>query len=423
MCVMKRAAVLACAATVLVIPTALASRASSHPLLPGLAFRHGVYYLVWLDPLTLRQVGSRSLRLPSFGAWDRSPDGSRFVFINDQGGLRFVNPARMRATGTVKPSGFVQPEVAWVAPRTVLVFDNEYVAAVDPVTLRVRWRRRFPDSVSPFLFEAEARSPLGLVFLVPPADGSVGVTTVVSVDLSGHIRSVILSQIQSGAAQDPSGASLFTGSEPGFAVDPQAEQAYVVGGDGTVADIDLASMAVSYPYHPRTLAHTEKILSGPTRQAIWLGNGLLAITGSNGHAWLDAKHNYQETSTPAGLTILDTHTWTTRVIDSGTSTVTFANGLLLASGEQWDTTTNPSASTPVGNGLSAYTVTGSKVFHVLGTTPVPSTLAVNGLAYVWQYPPSGKGNVTATVIDLTTGSVLRTISQRQSAPSPLIAFP
>jgi hypothetical protein len=182
-------------------------------------------------------------------------------------------------------------------------------------------------------------------------------------------------------------------------------------------------MTVSYPYQPRTLAHTEKTLSGPTRRATWLGNGLLAITGSNGHAWLDANHNYHETSAPAGLTILDTRTWTTRVIDSGTSTVTFANGLLLASGEQWDTTTNTSATKANGNGLTAYTVTGSTVFHVLGTSPVPSTLAVNGLAYAWQYPPSGKGKVTTSVIDLTTGSVLRTLSQGQSAPSPLIAFP
>ena len=137
---------------------------------------------------------------------------------------------------------------------------------------------------------------------------------------------MILTRIQSGAAQDPSGASLFTGSEPGFAVDPQAEQAYVVGGDGTVAQIDLSKMTVSYPYQPRTLAHAEKTLSGPIRQATWLGNGLLAITGSNGHAWLDANHNYQETSDTRRLDDLDTRTWTTRVIDPGTSTVTFANG-------------------------------------------------------------------------------------------------
>ena len=83
---------------------------------------------------------------------------------------------------------------------------------------------------------------------------------------------------------------------------------------------------------------------------------------------------------------------------------------------------NPSASMPNGNGLSAYTVTGSQVFHVLGTSPVPSTLAANGLACVWQPPPGEKRNATTTVIDLPTGSVLWTISQGQSAPWPLIAF-
>jgi hypothetical protein len=417
MWVMKRAAVLACAATVLVIPTALASRVVSHPLLLGVATKHGAGSLVWLDPLTLRQVGSRSLGLPWFAGWDRSPDRSRLVFSGAYGDLRFVSPARMRATGVVKLHGFgSQPEVAWVAPRTVFVFDTGYVAAVDPVTLRVRWGRAYPASVIPFTFEAEARSPLGLVFLLSPADGSVGVTRLVSVDLSGRFRSVILTRIQSGAVQDASGASLFSGSEPGLAVDPQAEQAYVVGGDGTVADINLGSLSVSYHVQPRTLAHAEKILSGPSRQAVWLGNGLLAITGSNGYA-----DTYRETEAPAGLTILDTHTWTTQLIDPAASTVTFAGGLLLASGEHWDTTAGTSSSKPDGNGLSAYTVGGSAVFHLLAQAPIPQVLAANGLAYAW-HPPNRKGNSTTTVIDLTTGSILQTISQGPSAPFPLIAF-
>jgi hypothetical protein len=375
---------------------------------------------VRLDPLTLRRVGSCSLRLPGFGAWDRSPNGSSLVFVGDRGALRFVRSASLRLTGTAEVSGMVQPEAAWVAAGTVMVFDNESVVAVDPTTTRVRWRRKFPDAVSPFLFEAEARSPLGRVFLLPPTDGSIGATTIVSVDLSGHIRSATLTRIRSGAQQDESGASLFTGSEPGLAVDPQGEQAYVVGGDGVVARIDLPALTVSYPYQPRTPAHAEKTLSGATRQAIWLGGGLLAITGSNGHAWLDPSHGYQETSTPAGLTILDTRTWTAHTIDSGTSTATFAYGLLLASGVQWDTTSSTSATDPNGDGLSAYTVAGSKVFHALGTAAVPSMLAADGLAYAWQYPKRANGSATTTVVDLATGSVLRTVSQGPAAPSPLI---
>ena len=73
--------------------------------------------------------------------------------------------------------------------------------------------------------------------------------------------------------------------------------------------------------------------------------------------------------------------------------------------------------------MSAYTVTGSTVFHVLGQSPVPSVSAANGLAYAWQYPPKFPGNATATVIDLASGSVVGTIPQGLSAPSPLIAIP
>jgi hypothetical protein len=381
---MKHAAVLACVATVLILPAELASGGASRPSLLGIAVERGSNHLVRLDPLTLRLAGSRSLELGAFATWDESPSGSRLVFARHTGTLRFVDPQRLRFVGTVRLPGFIDPETAWVAPRTLLVLDTVSVAAVDPVSLRVRWRRALPRALMPLFFEREARSPSGLVFLLPPIDGSVGQTTLVSIDLSGQVRSVDLTQIQSGAEQDPSGASLFSGSAPGLAVDPETKTAYVIGGDDTVAAVDLTTLAVSYHDRPRTLAHAEKVLSGPTRQAVWLGNGLIAVTGENDRAWLDANHTYQETVTPAGLTIIDTRTWTARPVDPGASSVTFAGGLLLATGESWDTTAGISDSKPKGEGLSAYGLDGTLVFHLLGQVPVQQVRAANGLAYAWQ---------------------------------------
>lgn len=423
MCSMKRVAVLASAAALAIIPAAFASPGVSHPPLLGMAFPHGTNRLVWLDPLTLKVKGSQSLNLPAFSTWRQSPDASRLVFSGHAGTLRFVDANSLRMIGTVRLPGFTDPDMAWATPRTLFVFDTLSIAAVDPVTLRVKWRKRLPTAFTPFGPESEASTPSGLIFLLSPMDGSVGATTLVSVDLAGRFRSIVLPQIQSGATQDPSGASLFTGSQPGLAIDPVGGQAYIVGGTGTVAQVDLSTLAVSSHNQPRTLAHADKVLSGPTREAIWLGDGLIAVTGENDRAWLDANHKYQETVSPAGLTIIDTRTWTTRLVDPGVSAVTVAGGTLLASGESWDTTTGTSNLNPTGEGLNAYTTAGTLAFHLLGQTPVQQVRSANGLAYAWQLPTNPKRPATTTVFDSASGQVLHTITTTaRLAPVPLIAY-
>jgi hypothetical protein len=373
--------------------------------------------LVWLDPLTLRPTGSRSVKVSTFAYWDRSPSGSRVVMGGRDGTLWFVDAVKLKAAGSVRLPGFDDPQLAWVSSRALLVVDQASIALVDPAAMRVRWRKTLPEAVRPFLPGRAARTPSGLVFLVPPFDGSVGATTLVSADVSGRVRSVVLAQIPAGA-QDPTGTSLFSGSEPGLAVDPTGNTAYVVVGDGTVAAVDLRTLAVSYHHPTRALAHADKVLAGPTREAVWLGNGLLAVTGENGNAWFDSQKAYQETEAPAGLTIVDTRNWTTRIVDPGTSSVTFAGGLLLAADESWDTTTGSSMLKPLGNGLSAYATTGAPAFHTLGKLPVQQVFVANGIAYA-------VGPATTSVVDLASGSVLKTIASAHpaSAPAPLIELP
>jgi hypothetical protein len=399
MCVMKRAALLACALAVLVIPTALASGAASRPPLLGLSFKHGITRLVWLDPLTLRQSGSRSLRLPTFNALDRSPDGSGLA-VAGKAAVRFVNLRRIRTSGVVTLDRFSNPGIAWLAPRTVLVYEDLYVAAVDPLSLRVRWRKRLPEVITPFLFEAEARSAGGLVFLLSPTDGSVGQTTLVSIDLTGQIRSQVLSEIQSGEQQDASGASLFSGSLPGLALDPQAGRAYAISGDGLAAEVDLATLAVSYHHLPvRTLASANKVLNGPSRRAAWLGNGLIAVTGDDGHSSIDPR---TDSDTPAGLTIIDTATWTVHTVDSTTSAFAPAGETLLV----WDWTAQTSPST----GISAYGLDGTPRFHLLGQSPITWVDVANGIAYAWSTITNK--TQTISIIDLASRQVVRTITRK-----------
>jgi hypothetical protein len=414
---MRRAAVLACAVSVAAAVAVSAGGGLKRAPLLGVIARQGTDRMVWLDPLTLRPSGSRLVEIPSFAYWDRSPSGSRVVFGDHAGTLWFVDPVKLRIVGAVGLRGFSDPRLAWVAPRALLVVDQASIALVDPIAMRVQWRKTLPAAVRPFLPEGVARAASGLVFLAAPIDGSVGATTLVSVDVSGHVRSVVLAQIQSGAA-DPLGNSVFTGSEPGLAVDPVKNTAYVVGGDGTVAAVDLATLAVSTHGTTRTLAHADKVLSGPTRDAVWLGSGLLAVSGENDNAWLDSNNKYQETVQPAGLTIIDTRTWTGRLIDPEASGVTFAGGLLIARGESWDTTAGSSAAKPIGNGLSAYTTAGTLAFHLLGQAPVQQVFVTGETAYAL-------GSTTTSVVELDSGKLLKIIqtAHRASAPTPLIELP
>jgi hypothetical protein len=419
---MRRVAVLACAAALVSVPAALSGSASYPPLL-GMAIVHGTNRLVWLDPLTLKVRGQASLKLPAFSSWRQSPDGSRLVFVAWQGTLRFVDAKGLRMVGSVRLPGMIQSDVVWVSSRLLVVYDTLEIAAVDPVSMRVLWRERVPQEFNPFYPQGAASTPGGVIILLSPADGSVGPTTVLSVDASGRIRTVKLAQIQSGATQDPSGASLFTGASPGLAVDPVGGRAYVVGGDGTVAAVDLSTLTVGYHDQSRTLAIAEKVLSGPTRDALWLGNGLLAVTGENDRAWIDANGKYQESVKPAGLTIVDTQTWTTKMVDPGASAVAFANGLLLASGQTWETTRGQSGLNPQGDGLTAYSTAGAAAFHLLGQTPVQQVRAANGLGYAWRLPPNLKGHVKTTIFDIASGRVLETlVGKDRHAPVPLIAF-
>jgi hypothetical protein len=414
---MKRAAVLVCAASLVAAGAVSAGGGAARAPVLGVVYASSDQ-LVRLDPLSLRPLGSRSLTIASFAYWDQSPSGSRVVFGGRSGTLRFVDPVKLAVVGTVRLPGFNDPRLAWVSPRALLVVDQASIALVDPVAMRVRWRKTLPAAIRPFFPERVARTPSGLVFLLAPIDGSVGATTLVSADVSGRVRSVVVGQIQSGAAQVSPSESLFTGSEPGLAVDPLGNTAFVVGGDQTVATVDLATLAVAYHDPTRTLARADKVLAGPTREAAWLGNGLLAVTGENDNAWVDSNKAYQESVKPAGLTIIDTRTWTSRLIDAGTTRVTFDDGLMLATGESWDTTAGSSAAKPIGDGLSAYTPAGLLAFHVLGKTPVQQVAVTGGTAYAF-------GPTVTSVVKLASGAILNTVkvSRPGSTPTLLIEYP
>src|SRR5919199_999781 len=152
----------------------------------------------------------------------------------------------------------------------------------------------------------------------------------------GSVRSVGLDRVRAGSSWPPEGfdTPIGTTRQPALAVDPEGNRAFVIQPDGPAAEIDLRTLAVSYHdlSAPRSLlarldgwltpTARAKGLNGPQWRGLWLGDGLLAVTGTEETASTDANNQLVGSAAPAGLAIVDTRDWTIRMLDRGADTVT-----------------------------------------------------------------------------------------------------
>lgn len=107
-------------------------------------------------------------------------------------------------------------------------------------------------------------------------------------------------------------------------------------------------------------------MQGPQRQAVWLGDSRLAVTGVDYEASVDSSGQEQETDTPTGLKVIDTRNWSVRTLDHTTSSAVYSSGVLFAFGTSWNSRT----STMSGSGLTAYDAHGHKLYHRYGDQPI-----------------------------------------------------
>jgi hypothetical protein len=105
---------------------------------------------------------------------------------------------------------------------------------------------------------------------------------------------------------------------------------------------------------------------GPTRQAVWLGRGLLAVTGFDAHAGVDPRGGQAEWQTPAGLKLIDTRAWSVRTLEPRAARVAIVSDRLLAFGALWDSREQKLS----GSGLTAFGLDGSRRYHLYGDEPV-----------------------------------------------------
>ena len=101
---------------------------------------------------------------------------------------------------------------------------------------------------------------------------------------------------------------------------------------------------------------------------------------------------------PSGLTVIDTTTWRSRVLDPRSAAVVVARGKLLSYGWKWDSLTQAET----GNGLRVYGADGSMRRQLLRSVAIADVEVVGSRAFVRRYGPYE----AYSIVSLTSGRVL-----------------
>jgi hypothetical protein len=309
--------------------------------------------------------------------------------------MRTVGRVRTRAQGSPALVVWPRPGRLWIVLRAA--GGSTTVVTVDPIAERVIARRRLAGRLA-----RAAGSPDGPVLLLgPPA--IIGPASLVTVDDTGRVEQVPLDGMSAGAMSSEGVPSVDRLRTPALAVDPGRRRAYVVSSRPQAVEIDLRSRRVSrHPLVARTslldrlrelvepTAAAAEAQVGVVRQAAWIGEGRIALSGYDADVVLRPQGEVEAERRPAGLHVIDTHDWSVDTLDEGSAGLVVAAGLLLTSG-------------PGGRGLDGYSPDGRDTFHVLDDRHVEVVATAGSLAYV-RTPP----DPALQVVDVTRGRVVGT---------------
>jgi hypothetical protein len=326
--------------------------------------------LALLDRDTLEPIG-RSVSLGYLDAF--AYDSNGWLAYADGRRLRIIDPERMRPFTSIRLLAGRPVAVGWLKWDSIVVVTGTTVAEVRTVD----WAKRKVVRTARVegTIVASARGDRELVFLLAP-DVEIGPARLLVIDPEGRARVIPVPRISVGSHFDegnpPTGASRV----PGLALDAERDVAYVVG-DGLVAEVPLGGTAT---YHALRGTFAKEI-AGSWRSAAWLGGGTLAVSGRLSPDGREVE--------PMGLELVDTRTWTTRLVDRGVMHVERWQNLALAWGEG-----KPTDAT----GLVAFDSSGAKRFRlfaghsvwVAGTTPTRAYVQVSDDESAAVELPSGR---------------------------------
>ena len=402
--------------TTVVVPpaTTAATARAGGPLVGVVSSDDMATELARLDPRTLRPLPGDRLRLT--GSWPIlavAPNRSTAVLGNEAGDLTVIDLLRLRRLGAIRTAApsMVASGWNWVGRSRLLLTGTSHEAATEVLAVDVNARRVIRRQRFDGVVQGHARLPHGLALLVTPAN-EIGQARLVVSDASAGLRTVTLAAINAGFEQlddtDGSGPRMEQ-AVPGIAADPAGRRIYVVPAGGPLAEVDVASLEVTYHRLGRSASPLQrlarwwappaeaKILSGPSRSALWLGDGQLAVTGYDG----SAKGHHLEI--PSGLELIDTGNWTSRQVDRRSSSAMLAAGRLLAFGTAFGT--RPDGGNQ-GYGLTIYGPGDRQPVHWFGAKQVSWVQVDGDLAYV-QLMDANLSDVEGyAVMDLRSGRLL-----------------
>jgi hypothetical protein len=354
---MRLAAALAIAVT-LALP---ASTGAAAPRVLGIDWTVLGMRLGWYDPTTLSRLPGKTVPLVNHeGPWSLSPNGARLAIAGRAGDVRFVDLKRMRTQAVLALRLKAPPSSAsWLPGNRLIVTGGASVAVVDTTGPDLLARAKLPGVVA----GAATVTRLGVALLLAPASAGFAAARVALVDHEGRVTTATLDRVSIGYQDSGNTVDFRTA---GFAVDPATQRAFVVGPDDTIGVVNLRTRAVAY--HDASSRYAAKPLPGEQRSAHWLGNGLLAVAG-------------RDDPGTASLKIVDTHDWSTRLVDRRSESVTVDGGVLV--GSDWPN-------------FSGYSLDGTQLYRF-------SLASGEDLQIAGRYGYLCAGSKLSAVLDLTTG--------------------
>jgi hypothetical protein len=383
-----------------------------------------------LDPVRVRPLSGPHLEVKGgyYSLTAVTPDRSLGVLINETGDLTAVDLARMRNLGTVRltPLGV---QTGWVAAASFIgrsrvllarAFGDDKASTLQSLLVDLAGRRVLHQQKVSGQVLATASVAGGRIAVLLGPVGGIGTARLALLGGDGGIRTVALDGITAGFERLDDGESdppRARQAVPGLAVEPTGRRAFVLAAGQPAAEIDLQRLAVGYhplrrPTSPlRRLASwlvppaEAKEVSGPRRSAVWVGDGLVAVSGAD--ARMDPKGYVED---PSGLELVDTTTWTVRTVDRTASSASLVAGRLLV----WGARFGPGGNR--GYGLTVFGPGERRPVHLFGSQEV-TWVQVNGnLAYV----SLSENNTNAyAVLDLTSQRILH----RASGDMPQLVLP
>jgi hypothetical protein len=338
----------------------------------------GLTSLVRLDPATLRLRGRDRLNLRGFYKQPvLSPDRTRAVLGGASGTLLFANVARLTRLASLRVGSPYEDTqvVGWPAAKRVVALDVSSdahrvgltkIVVVDSEHAQVVREARFPWWAA----TGNGTTQAGRIAVLVVSWTRLAPPRLVVVGLDGRIHEVRLDRLRAGVGYSRGGEDV---RFPGLAVDRRGERAFVVNEGEPVAVVDLRTLRVRYRHvaglaspgraaaGPAKPTGTSNPRRGPSRVAAWLGDGLIAVSGTNSYTgptnrWLG------EARAPAGLQVIDTRSWRVRTFDRRPADFQWLSGRLVASTRAWD----PAARRVRGDSLIAFDRTGQRVYRIRG---------------------------------------------------------